>query len=108
MGGYGQRDRCSASWVDEWAFWRTEFLGSCYDIRDASTLQRHLDPSVSLCYEFLFREAVHYTEQGRRRAAFNGLRLEKGYRLWGTDMSTEHDPYEAGLGFTVKPEKGTS
>ena len=21
-------------------------------------------------------------------------------------MSTEHDPYEAGLGFTVKPEKG--
>ena len=40
------------------------------------------------------------------RGAFNGLRLEKGYRLWGTDMTAEHDPYEAGLGFTVKPEKG--
>ncbi|MEW6637480.1 MAG: FAD-dependent oxidoreductase, partial [Actinomycetota bacterium] len=40
------------------------------------------------------------------RGAFNGLRLEKGYRMWGTDMTTEHDPYEAGLGFAVKFEKG--
>jgi len=40
------------------------------------------------------------------RGAFNGLRLEKGYRAWGTDMTTEHDPYEAGLGFTVKLDKG--
>jgi glycine cleavage system aminomethyltransferase T len=40
------------------------------------------------------------------RGAFSGLRLEKGYRLWGTDMTTEHDPYEAGLGFAVKPDKG--
>ena len=40
------------------------------------------------------------------RGAFSGLRLEKGYRLWGTDVTTEHDPYEAGLGFAVKPDKG--
>lgn len=40
------------------------------------------------------------------RSAFGSLRLEKGYRLWGTDMTTEHDPYEAGLGFAVKPDKG--
>ena len=40
------------------------------------------------------------------RAAFNSLRLEKGYRSWGTDMTTEHDPYEAGLGFAVRPQKG--
>jgi glycine cleavage system aminomethyltransferase T len=40
------------------------------------------------------------------RGAFNGLRLEKGYRMWGTDMTTEHDPYEAGLGFAVKLDKG--
>ena len=31
------------------------------------------------------------------REAFNALRLEKGYRSWGTDMSTEHTPAEAGL-----------
>jgi dimethylglycine oxidase len=36
------------------------------------------------------------------RAAFNSLRLEKGYRSFGTDMTYEHDPFEAGLGFAVK------
>jgi len=40
------------------------------------------------------------------RSAFNSLRLEKGYRLWGTDMTAEHDPYEAGLGFAVRMDKG--
>ncbi|HEX2132161.1 MAG TPA: FAD-dependent oxidoreductase [Actinophytocola sp.] len=40
------------------------------------------------------------------RAAFNSLRLEKGYRLSGVDMTTEHTPFEAGLGFAVKLDKG--
>lgn len=39
------------------------------------------------------------------RAAFNALRLEKGYRSWGTDMTTEHEPFESGLGFAVKTGK---
>jgi dimethylglycine oxidase len=39
------------------------------------------------------------------RTAFNALRLEKGYRSWGTDMTTEHDPYEAGVGFAVRAAK---
>jgi dimethylglycine oxidase len=39
------------------------------------------------------------------RGAFDGLRLEKGYRAWGKDMTTEDNPYEAGLGFTVKLKK---
>ncbi|PKW00197.1 glycine cleavage system aminomethyltransferase T [Amycolatopsis echigonensis] len=39
------------------------------------------------------------------RAAFNSLRLEKGYRAWGSDMNTEHNPYEAGLGFAVNAKK---
>jgi Aminomethyltransferase folate-binding domain len=34
--------------------------------------------------------------------AFTSLRLEKGYRSFGSDMTYEHDPYEAGLGFAVK------
>ena len=38
--------------------------------------------------------------------AFDSLRLEKGYRLYGTDIHTEYDPYEAGLGFAVRMEKG--
>ncbi|MFF4086934.1 FAD-dependent oxidoreductase [Streptomyces nigra] len=39
------------------------------------------------------------------RGAFNSLRLEKGYRSFGTDMTFEHDPYEAGLDFAVRPDK---
>ncbi len=39
------------------------------------------------------------------RTAFNALRLEKGYRSWGTDMTTEYDPYEAGVSFAVKAGK---
>lgn len=39
------------------------------------------------------------------RAAFASLRLEKGYRSWGTDMTTEYNPYEAGLGFAVSTKK---
>jgi dimethylglycine dehydrogenase len=34
--------------------------------------------------------------------AMNALRLEKGYRAWGADLSTERTPLEAGLGRLVK------
>jgi glycine cleavage system aminomethyltransferase T len=37
--------------------------------------------------------------------AFDSLRLEKGYRLWGQDIHTEYDPLSAGLGFAVKWDK---
>ncbi|MEE4418578.1 GcvT family protein [Streptomyces bugieae] len=40
------------------------------------------------------------------RSAFNSLRLEKGYRSWGHDMTEEHTPYEAGLGFAVRMDRG--
>jgi glycine cleavage system aminomethyltransferase T/glycine/D-amino acid oxidase-like deaminating enzyme len=40
------------------------------------------------------------------RAAYDGLRMEKGYRAWGTDMTEEDDPYQAGIGFTVRLGKG--
>ena len=40
------------------------------------------------------------------RGALNSLRLEKGYRAWGTDMTPEHAPDEAGLGFTVRGSDG--
>ena len=40
------------------------------------------------------------------RAALGTLRLEKGYRAWGTDMTTEHAPADAGLGFTVRSGGG--
>lgn len=39
------------------------------------------------------------------RRAFNALRVEKGWRAWGTDMTTEHNPYEAGLTFAIQNDK---
>ncbi len=42
---------------------------------------------------------------GAGMGAFDSLRLEKGYRLWGADVHTEYTPYEAGLGWTVKLDK---
>lgn len=38
--------------------------------------------------------------------AVDSLRLEKGYRLWGADIHTDYNPFEAGLGFAVKMGKG--
>lgn len=35
------------------------------------------------------------------RHAFFALRLEKGVRIWGMDMTTEHDPYQAGLEYAI-------
>ena len=33
--------------------------------------------------------------------ALSSMRLEKGYRLWGTDIDTDSNPFEAGLPFAV-------
>jgi 4-methylaminobutanoate oxidase (formaldehyde-forming) len=37
--------------------------------------------------------------------AIDSMRLEKGYRVWGSDITPEDTPYEAGLGFAVKLDK---
>ncbi len=38
--------------------------------------------------------------------AIESLRLEKCYRAWGRELSPDVTPYEAGLGFAVKLDKG--
>jgi 4-methylaminobutanoate oxidase (formaldehyde-forming) len=38
--------------------------------------------------------------------AVDSLRLEKGYRHWGSDIGPDVTPFEAGLGFCVKMDKG--
>jgi dimethylglycine oxidase len=57
-------------------------------------------------WDALWAEGQKYDVIAGGRAAFNSLRMEKGYRSWGTDMTTEYNPYEAGLGFAVRPQKG--
>ena len=34
--------------------------------------------------------------------AIDSMRLEKGYRVWSTDITPEDNPFEAGLGFAVR------
>jgi len=39
--------------------------------------------------------------------AIESLRLEKGYRAWSSDLSPDHTPLQAGLGFAVKLHSNT-
>jgi glycine cleavage system aminomethyltransferase T len=56
-------------------------------------------------WDTLWEAGRHLGVIAAGRSAFNSLRLEKGYRAWGVDMTDEHTPYEAGLGFAVRPDK---
>jgi 4-methylaminobutanoate oxidase (formaldehyde-forming) len=37
--------------------------------------------------------------------AIDSMRLEKGYRVWGADITPDETPDEGGVGFCVKPDK---
>ena len=37
--------------------------------------------------------------------AIDALRVEKGYRVWSSDITPDDTPYEAGLGFAVRLDK---
>lgn len=50
--------------------------------------------------EFGVANAGHY--------AINSLRLEKGYRAWGADLSPDDTALEAGLGFAIAWKKSAS
>jgi 4-methylaminobutanoate oxidase (formaldehyde-forming) len=39
--------------------------------------------------------------------AIEALRLEKGYRVWSSDITPDETPFEAGLGFAVALDKGS-
>ena len=38
--------------------------------------------------------------------AIDAMRLEKGYRVWSSDITPDETPFEAGLGFAVALDKG--
>jgi glycine cleavage system aminomethyltransferase T/glycine/D-amino acid oxidase-like deaminating enzyme len=37
--------------------------------------------------------------------AIDSMRLEKGYRVWGADITPDTSPYEGGVGFCVRDDK---
>jgi glycine cleavage system aminomethyltransferase T/glycine/D-amino acid oxidase-like deaminating enzyme len=59
-------------------------------------------------WDVLWEAGRDYRIVAAGMGAFDSLRLEKGFRLWGQDLNIEHDPFEAGLGFAVRMEKAAS
>ncbi len=51
--------------------------------------------------------APHGLRAGGYRA-IESMRLEKGYRAWGTDLTPETTPEAAGLGFAVRLDKAAA
>ncbi|MET0896418.1 MAG: FAD-dependent oxidoreductase [Mycobacterium sp.] len=56
-------------------------------------------------WDLLYAAGHQYRAIAAGRIAFNSLRLEKGYRSWGTDITAEHHPAAAGVGFAVSAKK---
>ena len=57
-------------------------------------------------WDTLWQAGKKYKLIAAGRGAFNSMRLEKGYRSYGTDMTSEHNPHEAGLSFAVRKGGG--
>ncbi len=55
-------------------------------------------------WEHLMEAGEEYDIRPYGNGALDSLRIEKGFRLWGEDLHTEHNPYEAGLGWAVDLE----
>ncbi|MXG91015.1 FAD-dependent oxidoreductase [Nocardioides flavescens] len=80
--------------------WRLSYVGELgWEIYTSADLGQRL-------WDTLWEAGQEHGVIAAGRGAFNSLRLEKGYRSFGSDMTNEHDPYEAGLGFAVKLDKG--
>src|SRR5256885_8332247 len=57
-------------------------------------------------WDTLWEAGAKHGLAGGGYKAVDSLRLEKGYRVWGSDISPDVNPYQAGLGFCVKLDKG--
>jgi glycine cleavage system aminomethyltransferase T/glycine/D-amino acid oxidase-like deaminating enzyme len=57
-------------------------------------------------WDTLWEAGAQYGIFAGGRGAFASLRLEKGYRSFGADMTWDHYPAEAGLEFAVRMDKG--
>ena len=57
-------------------------------------------------WETLWEAGRPYAMVAGGYRAIDSMRLEKGYRVWGADITPDLTPYQAGLGFAVKLDKG--
>jgi 4-methylaminobutanoate oxidase (formaldehyde-forming) len=63
--------------------------------------------SLSSLYDELVATGADLDLRHAGYHALDSLRSEKGFRHWGFDMGPTDTPFEAGLGFTVAPDKAT-
>ena len=58
-------------------------------------------------YSALMKAGADHGLENAGYRAIESLRLEKGYRAWGSDIGPDHTPFESGLGWAVKLRKNT-
>ena len=69
----------------------------------------HVPTEYALClYERLSSVGADLGIRDVGYRAISSLRLEKHYLAWGSDITPDYTPYEAGLGFCVAPAKSTN
>ncbi len=57
-------------------------------------------------YDALMKAGQSYGLENAGYRAIESLRLEKGYRAWGSDIGPDHTPLEAGMGWATKLKTG--
>jgi sarcosine dehydrogenase len=62
--------------------------------------------SAVTVYDALMQQGGKFGVRNAGYYALESLRLEKGYRAWGRELTPDYNPYEAGVTFTVKLDKG--
>ncbi len=62
---------------------------------------------VGAVFDALMAEGTPFGVRPVGYRALESLRLEKGYRAWGADITPNDTPFEAGLGWAVKLRKAT-
>ena len=79
---------------------RVTYLGELgYELHVPVEYAQHL-------YERLWAAGERHGIANIGYRALNSLRLEKHYLVWGSDITADYNPYEAGLGFCVSAGKG--
>jgi 4-methylaminobutanoate oxidase (formaldehyde-forming) len=67
----------------------------------------YLEPAWAVqTWDRLMSAGVQFGIRPGGYRALDSLRMEKGYRYYGTDLTLLDNPYEAGLGFCVQLDKG--
>lgn len=67
----------------------------------------HIPTSMAMeAFEAIYEAGRKYGLKMVGLTAVDSLRLEKGYRHWGSDIGPDDTPLEAGLGFGVRLDKG--